>query len=40
LAVPGQGLDKGGGGEDGASQAGDKDEAATGMMSPESLEQR
>jgi hypothetical protein len=26
--------------EDGASQATDKDEAATGMMSPESLEQR
>jgi transcriptional activator SPT7 len=36
LAVPGPGMDK----EDGASQATDKDEAATGMMSPESLEQR
>ncbi|KAK4124657.1 hypothetical protein N657DRAFT_595738 [Parathielavia appendiculata] len=37
LALPG--LEKGGG-DDGASQMTDKEEVATGMMSPESLEQR
>jgi transcriptional activator SPT7 len=38
VLLPGGGG--GGGGEDGASQATDKDEGGTGMMSPESLEQR